>query len=129
MLPVSKLDTEGDRRMARKTDVTEVVERPYWREAEARVVVEAWRTSGEALVGFARRYGIEPGRVARWAARLEGAATPMRFHPVRLAEGAPGAGEAIEIHLAGGRRVRVAPGFQAEDLRRVLAVLEPRTPC
>lgn len=115
--------------MARKTDVTEIVERSYWREAEARVVVEAWRTSGEGLVGFARRYGVEPGRVARWAARLGGAAAPMRFHPVRLAERIHGDGAAIEIHLVGGRRVRVAPGFQAEDLRRVLAVLDPGTPC
>src|SRR4249920_3743263 len=115
--------------MARKTDVTEVVDRPYWREAEARVVVEAWRNSGEPLSGFARRHGVGPGRVARWAARLGGEATPVRFHPVRVADRAPGGGEAIEIHLAGGRRVRVAPGFQAEDLRRVLAVLEPGTPC
>jgi hypothetical protein len=29
----------------------------------------------------------------------------------------------IEIQLAGGQRVRVAHGFQTEDLSRVLAVL------
>lgn len=111
--------------MARKTGVTAVVERPYWREAEARVVVEAWRTSGESLSQFARRHRVDRGRVARWAGRLASEAAPVRFHPVRLA----GSREAIEIHLVGGRRVRVAPGFQAEDLRRVLAVLEPGTPC
>jgi hypothetical protein len=118
--------------MARKTGVTEVAARPYWREAEARTVVEAWRNSGESLSGFARRHGVDPGRVARWAARLERASTPVRFHPVRLArlrEHDDGGGAAIEIHLVGGQRVRVAPGFQAEDLRRVLAVLQPGTPC
>ena len=35
--------------MAGKTGVADVVDRPYWREAEARIVVEAWRNSGEAL--------------------------------------------------------------------------------
>ena len=117
--------------MARKTGVAEVVERPYWREAEARMVVEAWRTSGESLSQFAGRHRVEPGRVARWAARLRGGSTsaPVRFHPVRLAGPGDGSGAAIEIHLVGGRRVRVAPGFQAEDLRRVLAVLEAGTPC
>jgi hypothetical protein len=117
--------------MARKTGIAEVAARPYWREAEARIVVEAWRNGGESLSGFARRHGVDPGRVARWAARLERAATPVRFHPVRLAlrEPGDGGGAAIEIHLVGGLRVRVAPGFQAEDLRRVLAVLHPGAPC
>jgi hypothetical protein len=115
--------------MARKTGIADVVERPYWREAEARIVVEAWRHSGETLVQFARRHGVDRGRVARWAARLGGGAPPVRFHPVRLAGPGEGTGAAIEIHLGGGRRVRVAPGFQAEDLRRVLAVLDPGMPC
>jgi hypothetical protein len=111
--------------MARKTGVAAVVDRPYWREAEARIVVAAWRNSGESLSEFARRHRVEPGRVARWAGRLASEAAPVRFHPVRLA----GSREAIEIHLVGGQRVRVAPGFQAEDLRRVLAVLDAGTPC
>ena len=40
-----------------------------------------------------------------------------------------GGGSAIEIELWGGRRVRVAHGFEAEDLRRVLAVLEEEARC
>jgi len=40
-----------------------------------------------------------------------------------------GSGSAIEIRLAGGQRVRVARGFNAEDLRRVLAVLEEGARC
>jgi hypothetical protein len=38
-------------------------------------------------------------------------------------------GSAIEIELGGGRRVRVGPGFDVEDLRRVLAVLEEAARC
>jgi transposase len=116
--------------MAKPGRVAEVAVRRYWREAEARVMVEAWRTSGESLAGFARRHGVDPRRVARWAGRVAGSVpAPVRFHPVRLADRDGGGGAAIEIHLVGGPRVRVPAGFQAEDLRRVVAVLEPGRPC
>ena len=44
--------------MASEADIAAVVGRRYWREAEARVVVEAWRASGESLAGFARRHAV-----------------------------------------------------------------------
>jgi hypothetical protein len=53
----------------------------------------------------------------------------MPFHPVRVAGPARSSGAAIEIDLGTGWRVRVAGGFEAEDLRRVLAVLDDGTPC
>ena len=118
--------------MGRKADVRQVADRRYWREADARVLVEAWRSSGETLSGFARRHGVEPRRLARWVSRLprvgEGS---LRFHPVRLVESPLGTGgwAPIEIQLAGGRRVRVPRGFETEDLRRVLAVLEETATC
>jgi hypothetical protein len=118
--------------MGRKADVRRVAERVYWREGDARVVVNAWRNSGETLAGFARRQGVERKRLARWVRRLEGAAGgPLHFHPVRLVESASetGGGAPIDIHLAGGQRVRVAHGFQTEDLRRVLAVLAEAARC
>jgi hypothetical protein len=79
-----------------------VAEQRYWRAAEARVVVEAWRASGEELGAFAARYGIHPRRVGRWAGQLgredEEAAA---FHPVRLVRPTPtpGPGAPIEIVL------------------------------
>jgi len=112
--------------MARKADVRQVAERQYWREADARVVIEGWHRSSETLSGFARRHGIAPPRLARWVRRLEGAGGEVvRFHPVRVVEREPerGSGAPIEIHLAGGQRVRVPHAFEAEDLRRVLVVL------
>lgn len=118
--------------MSRKLDVAEVAGRPYWRQAEARRIVEAWRESGELVSEFARRHGVDPKRVSRWASRLRRSTpTPVHFHPVRVAgDGASRQeGAAIEIELRAGRRVRVAPGFEAEDLRRVLAVLAEGTPC
>ena len=120
--------------MARRADVRRVAERRYWRESEARVLVEAWRSSGETLAGFARRHGVERRRLARWVGRLEGVGEALRFHPVRLVERRPDresseSGAPIEIELAEGQRVRVSRGFAAEDLRRVLAVLGEAAKC
>jgi hypothetical protein len=114
--------------MARKAAVVQSAGRRYWKEAEARVVVVAWRQSGESLTAFARRRGVHPRRLARWARRLEGAERTgaVRFHPVRLV--APAAREArIEIVLGGGVEVRVPSGFATEDLRRVLEVVGARS--
>jgi len=65
--------------------------------------------------------------VGRWAERLESGGQ-VQFHPVRVVapeqrvESMPGA--PLEILAGGGWSVRVFPGFAAEDLERVLAVLE-----
>ena len=75
--------------MARRADVRRVAERRYWRESEARVLVEAWRSGGETLAGFAGRHGVERRRLARWVGRLEGVGGALRFHPVRLVERRP----------------------------------------
>jgi hypothetical protein len=114
-----------------RTDLAELVGRSYWREDDARRIVAAWRKSGEPASVFAGRLGIDPRRVSRWASRLEaGHAERMRFLPVRVAaEGVDGRHASIEIELGHGRRIRVAPGFAVDDLRRVVAILEERMPC
>jgi hypothetical protein len=104
----------------------------YWRAAEARVVVEAWRHSGQTLSEFAGRYGIQARRLGRWAGQLEPEEEAVRFHPVRLVarqNGEGRSGEPIEIVLGDGRRVRVPRGFAAEDLERVLSVLARGAGC
>lgn len=108
--------------------ISGVFEKSYWREADGRAVVDAWERSGKSVSSFAREHGVEPHRVSRWASRLKARDGSVRFHPVRLVEG-PRGGErpdAIEVVLVDGRRVRVLDGFAAEDLERVLAVLEGR---
>lgn len=134
MLCLPGLRARKEARMARRVGVRQVAERGYWREPEARVVVEAWRSSGETLARFARRHGVERRRLSRWVGRLERVGKALRFHPVRLVKGRPdsesgGSGGPIEIELAEGRRVRVSRGFAAEDLRRVLAVLGEAAHC
>jgi hypothetical protein len=95
----------------------------YWREDEARAVITAWKQSGETVAEFCRANGVAAARLSRWLVRLEGP-TDVRFHPVRLIPDSSVRGRAeIEVALSGGVAVRLAPGFDAEDLRRVLAVL------
>ena len=71
--------------MSRNSEVAQVAKQRYWREADARVMVEAWRISGGTLSEFADRHGVDPKRIARWAWRL-GRPKPeaVHFHPVRL---------------------------------------------
>ena len=119
--------------MRRTRELTELVNRSYWREDDARRVVDAWQDSGESIVEFARRLGLTRQRVSRWATRLSRSEPGrLHFHPVRLAAAAPcppAAVASIDIDLRDGRRVRVPPGVAAEDLRRVLAILAEQTAC
>jgi hypothetical protein len=109
-------------------EVAGVAKLRYWRKEQARVVVDAWRRAREPLAQFGRRHGIDPRRIARWSAKLKrGALSAIRFHAVRLARAAEVG--SIEIAFGDGWRVRVARGFDADDLRRLLAVLGERATC
>lgn len=111
--------------------VANVVEKGYWREGDARVVVEAWQRSGNTLSDFSAEHGVPLRRLSRWAMRLSvpSRETTVRFHPVRVVGASAERREPIEVLLADGRRVRVPEGFAVEELARVLAVLEGRTSC
>lgn len=47
----------------------------YWREADGRAVVEAWRRSGDPAAVFARRHGLQSRRIKYWSGRLSGPET------------------------------------------------------
>lgn len=120
--------------MARTNALRRVSRRRYWREDDARVVVDGWRTSGETLKAFCRRNGLKQGRVQRWSRRLESKTEQhpeeLKFHPVDVVESHSRSAERdLEVELGGGETVRVAPGFALEDLRRVLAALDERYGC
>lgn len=102
---------------------------PYWREDDARVVLEACFSSGLALEEFARRHHLKPRRLRRWSERLEQRAV-VRFHPVELRsnelptrEGVGGE-DGVTVVLRGGRRVAVGRDFDEELLARVVRVVE-----
>lgn len=114
--------------MSRLQAVVRAARRVYWREADARVVVNAWRDSGDTLASFCRRYGVKRARVARWAKEMA-VAEAVRFHPVAVVP-PEGAREAfLELELPGGAIIRLPVGFDVEDLRRVLSALAERERC
>jgi hypothetical protein len=105
-----------------------------WTPDEARRVLDDWRASGLSLAAYAQRRGIGYERLGRWKRRLAraeagakaGAARSVNaLRPVRVVAPAGIGGEdwGFEIRLADGQAVRVAVEFEAEGLRRLLAVL------
>jgi hypothetical protein len=104
------------------------VESRYWREQDARAVLDEFGASGLGVQAFCRRYGVSEQRVRYWQRRLAASADvtaapvflPVRIVTPRIAV----ADEPIEIVVRGERTVRVRAGFDQGLLRRVLEVLE-----
>ena len=110
-------------------------------------LIEEWREGGLSLPAFCERRGLNLGTMQGWVykrghrlaieqARRQSldprspAEDPpaVTFVPVHLATPMAAVGIGVEVVLGVGRRVVVAPGFDPETLRRVVAVLEDR-PC
>jgi hypothetical protein len=116
-------------------------------------LIDEWRESGLSLPTFCSRRGIKRTTMSGWiykpAHRIaiekarhqaatdttprDGPAPPAAaptFIPIEVTPDAtpprrPGS-SGVEIVLSSGQRVRVAPGFDGDTLRRALAVLEGR---
>lgn len=89
--------------------------------------------SGLSLRRFAAREGLKAGSLSFWKWKLrqeqggEAAAVPVRpveFIELRTEPVKVGAAEPFEVELRSGRRVRVAVGFDAAELARLVVVLE-----
>src|SRR5262245_12109966 len=92
--------------------------------------IEQWQASGLSVREFCARHGLATANFYNWRRVLgrRGADEPA-FVPVRVvADAVPTQSSALEVVLADGRTVRIAPGFDVATLRRLLAVLEGR-PC
>lgn len=100
--------------------------RRRWTAADARDALAALALSGLSVPAFAARAGLDAQRLYVWRRRLTGEAssTSPAFIEVRSAAVAP-----MEIVLAAGHVVRVAPSFDAVALRRLLDVLEQPSAC
>jgi transposase-like protein len=85
--------------------------------------------SGQTVAAFCRDRGLRDSLFYDWKERLrEGDAAKFVEvkvkEPCKQASPAPGHGAAIEIRLNKGRSLLVEPGFDANHLRTLLAVLE-----
>jgi len=92
--------------------------------------IERWRASGLSVRAFCARHGLATASFYHWRRMLQRrAAGEPAFVPVQVvADAVPTQPSALEVVLAGGRTVRVAPGFDVATLCQLLSVLEGR-PC
>jgi transposase-like protein len=99
------------------------------KEQEWRRWIDRWLASGLSVTAFCARHGLNPGNFYAWRRTLQRRTTPqVSFVPVQLVANSPPA-IALEVVLADGRAVRVAPGFDVATLRQLLAVLREEPPC
>jgi hypothetical protein len=100
------------------------------KERQWRRWIDEWQASGLSARAFCERRGLTVARFYAWRRVLERRdAEKAGFVPVQVvADAVLTQASALEVVLTDGRTVRVAPGFDAATLRRLLAVLEGR-PC
>lgn len=101
------------------------------KERQWRRRIDQWRSSGLSVRDFCARHGLSTASFYNWRRVLERrAAEHPAFVPVQVvADATPEKADALEVVLLNGRTVRVAPGFDAATLRRLLAVLEGEASC
>jgi hypothetical protein len=101
------------------------------KERQWRRRIDQWRESRLSVRAFCAQHGLSPASFYHWRRVLaRRAAEQPVFVPVQVvADAMPVQASALEVVLADGRAVRVAPGFDAATLRRLLAVLEGEGPC
>lgn len=93
--------------------------------------IREWRTSGMSVRAYCALIGVSGPNFYAWRRELDrrGAQTSA-FVPVRIVGDQQSSENGhLEVILAGGRSVRVAPGFDVATLRQLLAVLEEGPPC
>src|SRR5262249_55505914 len=101
------------------------------KERQWRRRINQWRVSGLSVRAFCAQHGLSSARFYNWRQVLaRRAAEEPVFVPVQgVADVGPAQAGALEVVLVDSRAVRVAPGFDAATLRRLLAVLEGEGPC
>jgi len=96
-----------------------------WSEADARAVFVELAASGLSLSEFARREGIEEGRLYRWRRIVAETAprntSPPPSPPVIELRSSTRVAERVEIVLPSGVTLRVAETIDAAALARLIA--------
>ncbi len=96
--------------------------------AEAEQVAGEYEASGLSRVEFCRQHGLSLATLARYRKRqAQGEAVAgRRWLAVEVAGGkaTPLGSSGLAVALAGGRRIEVGCGFDAETLAQLLSVLE-----
>lgn len=102
---------------------TQAARLDFWRQ-----LIAAQQQSGMSVRAFCQQRRTSEYSFYHWRKRLADE-LPMKFALVETSRSAPAsvAIAAVEVILASGERLRIAPGIEAATLRLVLSVLrEPR---
>lgn len=106
------------------------------RRAEWQKRVAEWRRSGLTAAQYAESVGVKAETLRHWSWRLKSERTARAAGSTAKAKSAPAASSLVEVlssaavdsrlelELGGGRRVLVPNGFDADELGRLVAVLE-----
>jgi transposase len=102
--------------------------------------VARWRRSGKTSKEFAAETGVNPGTLLWWSTKLRAVrgvaeaagatrrqdrGSAERREPWPIVELSGGVvDDRFELEVGGGRRLRIPPGFDADALGRLLAVLK-----
>src|SRR5262249_34861063 len=95
--------------------------------AKWRNLISEQGRSGQSVAAFCRERGLPNAYFFYWKKRLRQAATPLVAVQIANAKQAPARvalSTTIEVRLSHGRSLVVAPNFDADHLRALLAVLE-----
>ena len=100
---------------------TQEARRQFWRR-----LIAQQEQSGVSVRAFCQQHRTSEHSFYKWRQRLAGQ-VPVKFALVETNRSAPAKAEAVELTLATGEQLRIAPGIDAATLRVVLGVLyEPR---
>jgi hypothetical protein len=95
--------------------------------------IRQWQRSGLSVQAFCSQHDLIPSNFYFWRREIvQRDAAASTFVPVQVVgddEPPPASTSTLEIVLAGGRSLRVAPGFDPVTLRQLLAVLEEVPSC
>ena len=100
------------------------------KEQHWRRLIQLWNNSGLSVRDFCARHRITQPSFYAWRRELQQRDAATAFVPVQVVtDDQPAFSTPIEILLAGGRSVRITPGFDPATLRQLLAVLQEVPAC
>lgn len=98
--------------------------------AEIDEILAAYKASGQSQSAFARAHDLSPSSLSNWLRRPRRGRRPQSPRPALVPVHMippPSLRAPYEVQLANDRMVRVPPGFDADELRRLLSAVE--SPC
>ena len=109
-----------------RSEITQAIrDSRRWTAEQAAAVLAAAGESGLSVRAFAIRHGLDPQRLTRWRSQLAGPQPADRtFVEITALATAHSSTSGFEVALRNGRVVRVGAGFDARELRRLLAVVD-----